>query len=109
MESDALHFVEQDLNDPTRQPTASSRILSASSDLQALGSLSLSSKSIKEPSTTYAFLCALTIGKSYEPFEATFFDEAPEDLETILPLIPAAFHEFIKIFSKVKANTLPLQ
>ena len=59
--------------------------------------------------TTDAFLCASTIGKSYEPFEAAFFDEAPDDLETLLPLIPTAFHDFIDVFSKVKADTLPPQ
>ena len=106
-ESDALRSVELDLNNPTRQPTASSRIPSASCDLQALDSRSISSKSIDEPTTTDAFLCASTTGKSYEPFEAAFFDEASEDLETILPLIPTAFHDFIDIFSKVKADTLP--
>ena len=102
MDSDALILVKQDLNNPTQKPTASS-------DLQALDSWSLSSKSIDENSTTDAFLRALTFGKSYKPFEAPFFNEAPEDLETLLPLIPTAFDDFIDIFLKVKADTLPPQ
>ena len=47
------------------------------------------------------------IGKVYKPFEANFFNKAPEDLETILPLILTAFHKFAPLFSKVKADALP--
>ena len=55
------------------------------------------------------FLWCSTTGKKFEPFEAEFFNEAPEDLESILALIPPMFHEFAHLFSKVKAEISPPQ
>ena len=49
----------------------------------------------------------LNTGSSQAVFESDFFDETPEDLESILPTIPEAYHVFASIFSKISADKLP--
>ena len=109
LNSKCFSFVKPDLNNPTQHLTASSRHPSLSSNLKALKFPSFSLKSINAPLTLDALLCSLKIGRPYKLFEANFFDKVPEYLETILPLIPTAFHKFAPLFSKVKADALPPQ
>ena len=109
LNSNALISVKLDLSNPTQHPEESSRPPSLPSDLQALENPSFSFKSINVPLTPDALFCTLTIGKPYKPFEADFFDESPEVLETVLPLIPNDFQKFAHLFSKLKADELPPQ
>ena len=40
-------------------------------------------------------------------FESYFFEKTPEDLKSILPTIPEAYHKFASIFSNISADKLP--
>ena len=50
---------------------------------------------------------SITTGSRQEAFEGDFFDDPPEDLESILPTIPSEYHEFASLFSKILADQLP--
>ena len=49
----------------------------------------------------------LTTGSSQAVFESDFFDETPDNLESILPTIPEAYHKFSSIFSNILVDKLP--
>ncbi|MBW0511780.1 hypothetical protein O181_051495 [Austropuccinia psidii MF-1] len=46
---------------------------------------------------------------SYDDFLEEFWDEEedPEELETVLKVFPSAYHQYLEVFSKVKAEKLP--
>lgn len=83
------------------QPVAPYRNSSLLANLQAPNLLPSSLLSLTYPLTkTEANNRSVQMGCSVDPFEVNFFQEAPDDIESILPLIPDHFHKYPDLLSK---------
>ena len=107
--SASLALMELNSLPPTACSGSSSSLPGA---LQALEYLSPSSVvKIMEPVDLFedfeVRIRVLTTGSKEAVFESDYFDEPPNDLQSILPTIPEEYHEFASLFSKILADTLP--
>ncbi|MBW0479907.1 hypothetical protein O181_019622 [Austropuccinia psidii MF-1] len=55
----------------------------------------------------YIFTSSLSWGYGPSSLEEQWNEEEPEDIENVLKVVPPAYHQYLDVFSKVKAEKLP--